>query len=88
MVRTVNLNVILKNLSLLFFAWFTFFSCKSSTDYLDLNKNSQMDPYENPHLSSIERSNNIISELSISEKVAQLESNAPSIKRLGISEYN
>ena len=86
--RTVNLNVILKNLSLLFFAGFTFFSCKSSIDYLDLNKNSQMDPYENPHLSSIERSNNIISELSISEKVAQLESNAPSIKRLGISEYN
>ena len=63
--------MILKYLSLLFLAGFTFFSCKSSIDYLDLNKNFQMDPYENPQLSSIERANNIISELSIGEKVME-----------------
>ena len=62
--------------------------CDSSANFVDLNKNSKMDPYENPNLTPLQRARDIISYLSLSEKISQLESSAPSIPKLGISEYN
>ena len=47
-----------------------------------------MDPYEDPNISAIERAKDIISHLTIEEKIAQMESGAPSIPKLGISKYN
>ena len=47
-----------------------------------------MDPYEDPNISAIERAMDIISHLTIEEKIAQMESGVPFIPKLGISKYN
>ena len=47
-----------------------------------------MDIFEDPNLEAIERAKDILSYLSIEEKIAQLESSAPSIPKLGITKYN
>ena len=63
-------------------------ACDRADDFIDLNKNSKMDRYENPNLTAQERALDIISRLSIKQKIAQLESSAPPIEKLGISKYN
>lgn len=42
-------------------------------DYNDLNKNGRMDPYENPSASTEERVDNLISLMTLEEKVGQLQ---------------
>lgn len=42
-------------------------------DYNDLNKNGRMDPYENPSVSIEERVDNLISLMTLEEKVGQLQ---------------
>ena len=56
------------------------FSCsqKKSYDY----------PFQNPELTFEERAENIVSLLTIEEKVQQMVNNAPAIDRLGIPAYN
>ncbi|MEM7372139.1 MAG: glycoside hydrolase family 3 N-terminal domain-containing protein [Bacteroidota bacterium] len=44
--------------------------------------------YQNPDLSIAERVDDLISKLTVEEKVGQLSYNAPAIERLGIPEYN
>ena len=56
-----------------------FWSCEESYNFVDLNKNSKMDKFEDPSLETVERAKDILSYLSIEEKIAQLESSAPSI---------
>ena len=73
---------------LLIFIGFSFFCCNQTKDFIDLNNNLKMDPYEDPNISAIERAKDIISYLTIEEKIAQMESGAPSIPKLGISKYN
>ena len=73
---------------LLIFICFSFFGCNQTENFIDLNNNSKMDPYEDPNISAIERAKDIISHLTIEEKIAQMESGAPSIPKLGISKYN
>ena len=73
---------------LLVFTGFYFFGCNQTDHFIDLNNNSKMDPYEDPNISAIERAKDIISHLTIEEKIAQMESGAPSIPKLGISKYN
>ena len=64
------------------------FGCEHDKDYVDLNKNSKKDIYENPLIPAIDRAKDLISHLTVEEKIAQLESGAPSIPRLGVSKYN
>ena len=64
-----------------------FYSCKER-EYLDLNNNHKMDIHENHELSPLERAQYIVSKLSLDEKISQLQSNAPTIPKLGISSYN
>ncbi len=45
-------------------------------------------PFQNPELSFDERAENIVSLLTIDEKVQQMVNNAPAIERLGIPAYN
>ena len=66
----------------------SFWSCKESYNFVDLNKNSKMDIFEDPNLEAAERAKDILSYLSVEEKIAQLESSAPSIPKLGITKYN
>jgi len=44
--------------------------------------------YKNPKLSLEERVNDLISRMTLEEKVSQMVNNAASVERLGISEYN
>ena len=73
---------------LLIFTCFSFYGCNKTEYFLDLNKNSKMDPYEDPSISAIKRAKDILSHLTIEEKIAQMESSAPAIPKLGISKYN
>ena len=82
----MKLNFLYNILTFLVFCLIS--SCQSSDTYLDLNNNGKRDLYENPNLDSYTRAESIVAELSVSEKIAQLESNAPAINRLGISNYN
>lgn len=45
---------------------------KSHVSYFDLNKNGQLDPYENPNLSPEERADNLLSIMTLDEKIGQL----------------
>ena len=58
-----------------------FYSCKER-EYLDLNNNLKMDIHENHELPSLERAQYIVSQLSIDEKISQLQSNASETKIL------
>ena len=49
------------------------FGVAKKHDFVDLNKNSKMDIFEDPNVEAIERAKDIISYLSIEEKIAQLE---------------
>ena len=73
---------------LILFIVFSILGCDRTEHFIDLNNNSKMDPYEDPNISAIERAKDIISYLTIEEKIAQMESGAPSIPKLGISKYN
>ena len=76
------------NIKLILVIFVSFWSCKESHDFMDLNKNSKMDIFEDPNIEAEERAKDILSYLSIEEKIAQLESSAPSIPKLGITKYN
>ena len=65
-----------------------FWSCEKSSNFVDLNKNSKMDRFEDPNVESLERAKDILSYLTVEEKIAQLESSAPPIPKLGITKYN
>ena len=58
---------------LLIFTGFSFFGCNQTENFIDLNENSKMDPYENPNISAIERAKDIISHLTIEEKIKAAE---------------
>ena len=58
-------------------------SCQNSDTYLDLNNNGKKDVYEDPNLDSYARAESIVAELSVVEKISQLESNAPAINTKG-----
>ena len=49
----------------------SFWSCKESYNFVDLNKNSKMDIFEDPNLEAAERAKDILSYLSVEEKIAQ-----------------
>ncbi len=53
-----------------------------------INKPSYQYPFQNPDLSFEERVANIVSLLTVEEKISQMVNNAPSIDRLGIPAYN
>lgn len=48
------------------------FLVKAQNDYIDLNRNGQMDAYENPRLSVEQRVDNLVSLMTLEEKVGQL----------------
>jgi beta-glucosidase len=74
-----SLNQLIQRLTIITLLMLTF-SCsqKKSYEY----------PFQNPELSLEERAENIVSLLTIEEKVQQMVNNAPAIERLGIPAYN
>lgn len=57
---------------------FTSLACSQSYEY----------PFQNPNLSAEERAADLVSRLTLEEKVPQMLNDAPAIKRLGIPSYN
>ena len=47
-----------------------------------------MEKYQNPSFSPKERAEDLVSKMTVQEKMSQLVHNAPEIKRLGIPAYN
>ena len=80
--------ILLHSSKMLFVISLIVLGCEHDKDYVDLNKNSKKDTYEDPLIPAIDRAKNLISHLTVEEKIAQLESGAPSIPRLGVSKYN
>ena len=59
-----------------------------SQDFVDLKKDQKMEPYENPELAVDQRVRDLISRMTLEEKVSQMGNTAPAIDRLGIPEYD
>ncbi len=81
-----------KRLALVFFgAIFLLFLIEENgkaQNFLDLNKDGKMDAYENPKLPVGQRVQNLISQMTLEEKISQLGSHAPAVPRLGIPAYD
>jgi beta-glucosidase len=68
------------NMKKIFFAicLFSFVACKTTYKY----------PFQNPDLNIEERANDLVSRLTLEEKINQMINQTPAIKRLGIPAYN
>ncbi len=56
--------------------------------WLDLNQNGRMDVYENPEAEIDKRVQNLLSQMTVYEKIQLLLTTSPAIPRLGIEKYN
>ena len=83
----------MRHLNILLIFWFLLFSCDNKkTSPSDLPGPATSEDFEhtfqNPGLSIDERLNDLLGQLSVEEKIAQLNYDAPAIERLGIPAYN
>ena len=74
-------------LALLFF-WSLFSTNAQQKRWIDFNKNGVLDIYENPDAEIDKRVNNLLSQMSIKEKMSILHEVAPAIPRLGVVKYD
>jgi len=56
--------------------------------WIDFNRNGQMEVYENPDAQTDERVNNLLSLMTVEEKMQILHEVAPAIPRLGVAKYD
>ena len=64
------------------------FSCGPSIKWMDLNHNGTKDPYEDIDLSFDKRTADLVSKMTLDEKISQMQREAPAIERLGITKYS
>jgi len=82
----IKIEFLLICLGLLFL--FSFQTAIVAQTYLDSDKDGKMEPYENTDLSVGQRIEDIISRMTLEEKVSQMGNTSPAIKRLGIPQYD
>lgn len=63
-------------------------STAQNIKWIDFNQNGKKDIYEDPTALLDERVNDLLSRMTIEEKISLLNDNAPEIKRLGVVKYN
>ncbi len=73
---------------LLFVTCSTFYIQSQPKPWIDFNKNGLIDTYENPEAEIDKRVSNLLSLMSITEKIQLLTEVAPPVSRLGISKYD
>jgi hypothetical protein len=56
--------------------------------WIDFNRNSKMDVYENPEAQTDQRANDLLSRMTVEEKMLILHEVAPAIPRLGVAKYD
>lgn len=71
-----------------FFFLFSFTSIAQQKTWIDFNKNGKMDRYENPDAETDQRVNDLLSRMTIEEKMQMLHEVAPAIPRLGVAKYD
>ncbi len=87
-------NISYIGLALLFFSFFiiAFFLVKHETvlaqRFRDLNRDGKMNVYENPDLPVNQRVTDLLSKMTLDEKISQLGSHSPAVERLGIPAYD
>ena len=72
---------------LLYFLCFTLNINAQQKPWIDFNKNGVKDTYENPESTIDKRVNDLLSQMTIAEKILILSETAPAIDRLGIKKY-
>jgi beta-glucosidase len=72
----------------LFFTCFLFDTLAQHKPWIDFNKNGVIDTYENPDAEIDKRVSNLLSLMSVAEKIQLLTEVAPAIPRLGIEKYD
>ncbi|HAH22386.1 MAG TPA: beta-glucosidase [Prolixibacteraceae bacterium] len=70
-----------------FFLCFTLNTNAQQKQWIDFNKNGVKDTYENPEATIENRVNNLLSQMTLAEKILMLSETAPAIDRLGIKKY-
>lgn len=70
-----------------FFLCFTLNTNAQQKTWVDFNKNGIKDTYENPEATIENRVNDLLSQMTIAEKILMLSETAPAIDRLGIKKY-
>tara|TARA_B110000438_G_scaffold290745_1_gene326868 strand:+ start:1266 stop:3878 length:2613 start_codon:yes stop_codon:yes gene_type:complete len=78
----------MKNLLMFLFIGSLLFSCGPSIKWMDLNHNGIKDPYEDVDLSFDKRTADLVSKMTLDEKISQMQREAPAIERLGITKYS
>ena len=79
------MNVVKSLLIIIVYSIFS--SCSGNQDWIDLNNNGLMDPYENTKEPIKDRVIDLISRMTLDEKISQMQNNSPTIDRLGLSNY-
>lgn len=69
------------------FLFISFTSIAQQKPWIDFNKNGNKDIYEDPESTIENRVNDLLSQMTIDEKMAILNETAPAINRLGIMKY-
>jgi len=75
-------------LTISFIVCFTIISNAQPMPWIDFNRNGVMDTYENPKAEIDKRVNNLLSLMTVNEKMQILHEVAPPIPRLGIAKYD
>jgi len=78
----------MKSLIIFSFFLFSLSSFAQQKPWIDFNRNGKMDFYENPDAQTDERVNNLLSLMTIEEKMQILHEVAPAIPRLGVAKYD
>lgn len=78
----------MKTYLFLFLFLFSLSSLAQQKPHIDLNRNGKMDMYENPDAETDQRVNDLLSLMTIEEKMQMLHEVAPAIPRLGVAKYD
>ncbi len=78
----------MKSFLIFFFFLFSLSSFAQQKSWIDFNRNGIMDTYENPNAETDERVNDLLSRMTIEEKMQILHEVAPAIPRLGVVKYD
>ena len=78
----------MKNLSIFIVLLIVILSCKSNLKNTTEKDFSKLDKWQNPELSIDERVNDLLSRMTIDEKISQMINHSVAIPRLGIPEYD
>ena len=88
MLSSTNQSITQADFSILQSLVFVFLLADSCSPSDSKKENSNVFPFLNTELSLEERVNDLVSRMTLEEKISQMINQAPAIERLGVPEYN